>query len=449
MSSKLPPMPFEDKVIYERRGRHYFFEAWGVLYHFYQFGKQKPHVPLVFEHDGSDGLILPAGTGFPPENDEDEDEKPSRTQLSYRKKRDPMAAGPEKDEKRKSCGQTEGSEEKSDEAKSDRIEAEINSAISGPPEHVLDALFQRDFAVDNQRAEMKRLRRIGESLAFGPKSFYDLLDEDGFPRLESELNAAHPTMTQVIEFLLDELALGTTEPNPSPRPILLVGPPGCGKTYFANALAEQLHAPFFSMSMATADTAWQLTGINSNWAQAKPSGLIQKICESNARAGVMFFDEVTACQNDSRRNYPVLPTLLELLDLEQSRKFTDLFFDYQMDVSGWVKILACNSLEGLEAPIIDRCHVIHLSRPTAEQQLKIIERIAAPLPVKFSATALDALNKSSRSLRQIGADVRRLAAQALRKNQSEIHEIDVKRLVVSNLNLLQKMQIDEDEKIVH
>lgn len=75
--------------------------------------------------------------------------------------------------------------------------------------------------------------------------------------------------------------------------------------------------------------------------------------------------------------------------------------------------------------------------------------MVAPLPVRFDATALEALNKSSRSLRQIGADVRRLAAQALRKNQPEIFEIDVKRLVVSQENLLQNIEIDEDKKIVH
>lgn len=434
--------PFEKKVVAVRTARNFYFEAFGGIFQFYKFGSQKPHFPHVYDCDGSEGLILPSGTGFENTLEDEDEDKPSRAHFSARKKRDPMAPD-KKDEK------SEKTEEESDKADQSALASEIKSVLNNKPEHVLDELFGRDFEAENQSLAMKHLRRTGQNLGFGPTSFYQNLTEERFLSLENELHSGHPTMGSAIDFLLDELALGSTQPNPNPRPILLVGPPGCGKTYFANVLAELLAAPFFTMSFATTDTAWKLTGVNSIWSQARPSGIIQKLAQTNAKAGVMFFDEVMACKNDGHRQYPVLPSLLELLDLEQSKQFRDLFFDHPMDLSGWVKILACNTIDGLAEPILDRCQVIHLTRPTSERQLKIIHRMASNLPVKFDATALDALNKSSRSLRQIGADVRRLAAQALRKNQSEVFEIDVKRLVVSQANLLENIEIDEDKKIVH
>lgn len=327
--------------------------------------------------------------------------------------------------------------------------AQCKSVLGPEFDHILESLFKQNFESDNQQSEIRNLRRIGYLKNIGPRSFYNLLDQKGFNQLEKKLHSDHPAMSNVIEFLLDELALGSAQSNPSPRPILLVGPPGCGKTYFANALAEELSAPFFTMSIATADSSFQLTGTNSTWGQAKPSGLIKKIAETNARAGVMFFDEVTSNKNDSERNFPVLPALLEVLDLEQSRQFKDLFFDYPMDISAWIKILACNTLDGLSPAIVDRCQLIHIERPNSVQQLQIIERIASTMPVTFSSTGLDALNNTGQSLRQIGADIRRLAGQAIRKNQCEVHEIDVKRLAVSKLKLLESSEVNENKRIMH
>lgn len=299
--------------------------------------------------------------------------------------------------------------------------------------HVLDGLLRvKNAAVsDSMKEEWRTLKSLAADSPSQPVSFFDGAKEHRFADLFSHLYANHPAMRDVIDFLVDELLLSAHQDKPQPRPILMVGPPGVGKTYFATDLASQLKAPFVSLSLATADAPWSLTGNSSTWSKSSPSSLISKIASTNAQAGLLFIDEISASANDHNKNHPVLPTLLELLDPEQSSRFRDLFFDHPMDLSRWLKILSCNSIDNVDRAIIDRCQVIEVKRPTADQQLEIIQMMTAKLPVDFSIDALVELNRSTRSLRQVQADLRKLAAKAIRKGASKVNLIDAKRLQIN------------------
>ncbi|HEY1058371.1 MAG TPA: AAA family ATPase [Limnobacter sp.] len=303
---------------------------------------------------------------------------------------------------------------------------------NSPPNHLLFALTERAVTTctDEEKAFVLKLKRLCASAPKADWSIYDDASVDAWSNLEIELSESHPVMHQVTNFLIDELLLSSRQIKPSPRPILMVGPPGVGKTYFANDLASRLKVPFVSMSLATADTPWPLTGNNSSWSKAKPSNVIFEIAKSNCRSGLIFIDEIGAAAEDHSRNYPILPTLLELLDLEQSARFRDHFFGFDMDLSGWIKILSCNSVSGIDKAILDRCQVIEIKRPSSEQQLRIIELMVGKLPVDFSMDALVEINRSSRSLRQVQADLRKLAARALRNGFDKVQLIDAKRLQI-------------------
>lgn len=338
-----------------------------------------------------------------------------------KKKRDPLAeelnkAGlPLKDE------ETEDEEEIFD-------HDETPPEFRMPESHLLEKLLGRETETmhEEQTDFFKKIRSLS-NCAGKQKSIYKNQYDPQFAMLEEILTESHPAMAEVIDFLCSELILSSRQERPSPRPILLVGSPGIGKTHFANSIAQVTGAPFINFSCATADAPWALTGSNSTWNKGKPSNFIFEIARTNAHAGVFFCDEANK-GNPDNRNYPIEPILLELLDLEQSARFKDLYFEHEMDLSGWIKILACNSTAGMDSAILDRCEVIHVSRPTPEQQLRIIGMMAAKLPTTFDEKALEALNVSTRSLRQINADLRRLAARSLRNGSEEVNLIDVKRL---------------------
>ncbi|WP_168426934.1 MULTISPECIES: AAA family ATPase [unclassified Limnobacter] len=338
-----------------------------------------------------------------------------------KKKRDPLveelnkAGLPVKDE------EPEDGEEKFD-------HDETPPEFRMPECHLLEKLLGRetDTMHEEQTDFFKKIKSLS-NCAGKQKSIYKNQYDPRFALLEEILIESHPAMTEVIDFLCSELILSARQERPSPRPILMVGQPGIGKTHFARSIANVTGAPFINFSCATADAPWALTGSNSTWNKGKPSSFIFEIARTNAHAGVFFCDEANEGNQDNR-HYPIEPVLLELLDLDQSSRFKDLYFEHEMDLSGWIKILACNSTAGIDSAILDRCEVIQVSRPTAEQQLKIIQMMAAKLPVAFEEKAMEALNVSTRSLRQINADLRRLAARALRNACEEVNLIDVKRL---------------------
>lgn len=341
-----------------------------------------------------------------------------------KKKRDPLAEDLKFTEERQKSESIEEPEEPEEKFDHDETPDEFRL----PKWHLLQNVLSRDRETmhDEESAFFKKLKSLAR-VAGKQKSIYKNEYDPRFAVLEEILTESHPAMGQAIDFLCSELILSARQEKPSPRPMLLVGSPGIGKTHFANSISKITGCPFVNFSCATADAPWSLTGSNSTWNKGKPSSFIWEIARTNAHAGVFFCDEANKGVHENRQ-YPIEPILLELLDLEQSSRFRDLYFDHEMDLSGWIKILACNSTAGMDSAILDRCEVIHVSRPTPEQQLKIISMMAAKLPVAFDSKALEALNVSTRSLRQINADLRRLAARALRNSAEEVNLIDVKRL---------------------
>lgn len=416
-----------DVVKHVKVGEGARYIAFGQIFSFVQYSNEEQNSRFL-NLSGTSGLILPQDCKFP------------------RKKKNRFESDLDVEMEEKSSFSSKSKQDSDESA----LEKEIRIDLSEQKRnHILEDLLNTSFAREEESDIHTVIKKHASRAPEEPTSFYKRPHDPGFIELHEDLLRMHPAMSQVIEFLVDELALSVAQTKPSPRPILLVGPPGSGKTYFASDLAIHLNAPFFSLSIATADTPWPLTGTNSTWRTAKPSDLIQKIAASNAMAGVIFIDEVTSVKNDSERNHPILPALLELLDLEQSSRFKDHFFNYEMDLSGWVKILACNDLSGLAPAILDRCEVIQITRPTPEVQLQIIRNMASKLPARFSDESLVALNKSSRSLRQIGADLRRLAARSIREGGQVVQEIHVRRMVISQTQVLQHLDFYFDKKKPH
>lgn len=301
-----------------------------------------------------------------------------------------------------------------------------------PPRHILDDLLASLDGI--KRGPIKDgldvIQRLAQNAPRTPTSLYESNTKVDLLGIEAQLRDDHPGFEPVIEFLFDELLLSLEQEKPRPCPLIILGPPGIGKTYFATNLAAHLKIPQLLVSLASLDASFCLTGTSSTWSNARSSQFLDLIAQHNNSSGLFFMDEVGESRSDLYRNHPITPMLLELLDSEQSSRFRDNYFQYSMDLSGWVKILAGNSLGSLDTPIVDRCHVIRLPRLTSEQQRKVITRMAGKLPVSFADEAIDELNASQCSLRQLGGYMRKAASKAVRRGSDQINAIDIRRLQI-------------------
>jgi ATP-dependent Lon protease len=160
------------------------------------------------------------------------------------------------------------------------------------------------------------------------------------------------------------------------RPMLLLGEPGIGKTYLASRLGKTLGVPMEKISAGGAQGGFQITGSHSSWTDARPGVIFTVLAKGNSAAPVVLIDEVDKIQD---AKYPVLPVLLDLLELETSRQFKDEYFEMPIDASKVIFILTANSLESVPAPLVSRCEVFNISMPGVKQRLRIIQGLIAKL----------------------------------------------------------------------
>lgn len=176
--------------------------------------------------------------------------------------------------------------------------------------------------------------------------------------------------------------------NPAHRlpPILLVGPPGVGKTLFSAAIATAFDVPILRVDMASAQNNSDLSGSSAFWSNSSPGKLFNLMISGTnlppAANPVVFVDELDKPNGDERFN-PISP-LYTLLEPHSARAFEDLSIPgLQVDVSHVRWIFSANSVEKIPEPILSRMVVFEIEPPTTEQMREIMQTIAKKAAIEL------------------------------------------------------------------
>ncbi len=240
-------------------------------------------------------------------------------------------------------------------------------------------------------------------------------DKLDLPYARKVLDKDHYGLQDVKERILEFLALGIMKGQIAGSIILLVGPPGVGKTSIGHSIAEALGRKFYRFSVGGIRDEAEIKGHRRTYIGAMPGKFIQAMKDAGTQNPVIMLDEIDKI-GASYQGDPA-SALLEVLDPEQNSDFLDHYLDLRFDLSKVLFICTANQLDTIPRPLLDRMETISLSGYIASEKLQIARKFLLPRQLERAGMKRSQLKLNTQTLRAIiegyarDAGVRRLEKQ--------------------------------------
>ncbi|MGV6474262.1 endopeptidase La [Azotobacter vinelandii] len=213
------------------------------------------------------------------------------------------------------------------------------------------------------------------------------------------LDKHHAGMDDIKARITEFLAVGAFKGEIAGSIVLLVGPPGVGKTSIGKSIAESLGRPFYRFSVGGMRDEAEIKGHRRTYIGALPGKLVQALKDVEVMNPVIMLDEIDKL-GASHHGDPA-SALLETLDPEQNAAFLDHYLDLRLDLSKVLFVCTANTLDSIPGPLLDRMEVIRLSGYIAEEKFAIAKRHLWPRQLEKAGVPKNRLSISDSALKAV------------------------------------------------
>jgi ATP-dependent Lon protease len=155
-------------------------------------------------------------------------------------------------------------------------------------------------------------------------------------------------------------------------PILLVGPPGSGKSRMVRRLAELLQLPFLNIAVGGSHDSKVLMGTSRGWSTGMPTPLLTPLLQHKTASALVLLDELDKPGSGNEGPSAITSVLLGLMEPETAARYRDPFLLTSCNLSRLIYVGTANSLQ-MPKPLLSRFTVVLVPEPRPQDRAALAQ----------------------------------------------------------------------------
>lgn len=326
----------------------------------------------------------------------------------------------------------------------DKLRDKINSLNA--PSKIIERLnleLKRYESLSQSSPEINVIRNYIDWLLDLPWN-YITEDNNDLKKVRDILDQSHYGLDKVKTRIIEYLAVKQMSNDLRSPIICLVGPPGVGKTSLAFSIANAMNRNFVKISVGGVNDEAEIIGHRRTYLGSSPGRIIQSLKKAKSSNPVFLIDEIDKMTKDFKGD--PASCLLEILDPEQNKYFSDNYIEEEYDLSKVLFIATANYIDDIPEALRDRLEIIQLSGYTEFEKLDIAKKHLIPKICKEHGLELNKISIKDNTIlkiirnytkeagvreleRQLASIVRKIVAEIIvDKKDDEQYQINNKNI---------------------
>lgn len=316
----------------------------------------------------------------------------------------------------------------------DKLNKKLNSLnLPANVREVVDNEIKKYESLSSISPEINNVRSYIDWILDLPWNIYTK-DNDNLKDIKKKLDNSHYGMEEIKTRIIEYLAVKKMTNSLNGPIICLVGPPGVGKTTLVSSIASAINRNFVKISLGGVHDEAEIRGHRRTYLGANPGRIISSMKKAKSSNPVFLIDEVDKLTSDIKGD--PASALLEVLDSEQNKYFSDNFIEVEYDLSNVMFILTANNIDNIPEALRDRLEIVEISGYTEYEKLDIAKKHLIPKICKNHGIDVKNINFEDETILEIiRSYTRESGVRELERELARVVRKIVTSLVSSKINI--------------